>query len=66
MRIYWLWLATRPGVTEREKMAIFAHFGSAEDCYYADAYSDIENISKNAVEALGDKDLKEAESIFET
>ena len=66
MRIYWLWLATRPGVTEREKMAIFAHFGSAEDCYYADAYSDIENISKNAVEALGDKDLKEAESILET
>ncbi len=67
MRIYWLWLATRPGMTEREKMLVFAHFGSPEDCYYADAeaYGGIEDLSKNAVEALCDKDLNEAESIFE-
>ena len=65
MRIYWLWLASRPGMTEREKMAVFAHFGSPEDCYYADAYDGIENLSNNAVASLGDKDLKEAEAIFE-
>ena len=65
MRIYWLWLATRPGMTEREKMLALAHFGSPEDCYYADAYDGIENLSKNAMEALADKELKEAESVFE-
>ena len=68
MRIYWLWLANRTGMTEREKMVVFAHFGSPEDCYYADAdaYSGIEKLSKNALEALLDKELKEAESIIET
>lgn len=67
MRIYWLWLANRPGMTEREKMVVFAHFGSPEDCYYADAeaYGSIDNLSKNALEALSDKELKEAESIIE-
>ena len=65
MRIYWIWLATRPGMTEREKMLVFAHFGSPEDCYYAQAYDSIENLSESAAEALGDKDLQEAESIVE-
>lgn len=65
MRIYWLWLATRPGMTEREKMVVLAHFGSPEDCYYADEFSGIENLSKSALEVLCDKDLKEAESISE-
>lgn len=65
MRIYWLWLATRPGMTEREKIDVLAHFGSPEDCYYADKFSGIENLSKNALEALCDKDLQEAESISE-
>ena len=65
MRIYWLWLATRPGMTEREKMVVLAHFGSPEDCYYADEFSGIENLSKNTLEALCDKDLGEAESISE-
>lgn len=68
MRIFWLWLATRPGMTEREKMLVFTHFGSPEDCYHAqaDAYSDIEHLSKSAVKALCDKELQEAEMIFET
>ena len=65
MRLYWLWLATRPGMTEREKMAVLLHFGSPEDCYYADAavFSGVENLSKSAFEALCDKNLQEAESI---
>ena len=65
MWLYWLWLATRPGMTEREKMAVLLHFGSPEDCYYADAavFSGVENLSKSAFEALCDKNLQEAESI---
>lgn len=65
MRLYWLWLAARPGMTEREKRAVLLHFGSPEDCYYADAaaYGGIENLSKGAFEALCDKNLQEAETI---
>ncbi len=65
MRLYWLWLASRPGMTEREKMAVLLHFGSPEDCYYADAaaFRGIGNLSKSALEALCDKDLQEAEAI---
>lgn len=64
MRIYWLWLAARPGMTEREKLAVLLHFGSPEDCYYAESYSKIEGLSKAALESLSDKDLKEAEGIL--
>ena len=66
MRIYWLWLSARSGMTEREKFKVLLHFGSPEDCYYADAaaYNGIEDLSKNAFEALCDKDLKEAEEIL--
>ena len=66
MRIYWLWLATRPDMTEREKLAAFSHFGSPEDCYYAEkaAYCQIEKISDSAVASLCNKDLKEAETIL--
>ena len=63
MRIYWLWLATRPGMSEREKMAALTHFGSPEDCYYADDYGDLE-LSKDAVTSLQNKELKEAEDIL--
>ena len=63
MRIYWLWLATRPGMSEREKMAALTHFGSPEDFYYADDYSDLE-LSKEAVASLQNKELKEAEDIL--
>lgn len=66
MRIYWLWLATRPDMTERQKMAAFSYFGSPEDCYYADkdAYSKIETLSQSAVVSLCHKELKEAEEIL--
>ena len=66
MRIYWLWLATRPDMTEREKLAAFSHFGSPEDCYYAgkDACSKVEKLSQSAVASLCNKDLKEAETIL--
>lgn len=66
MRVYWLWLATRPEMSDREKLAVLTHFGSPEDCYYAEkqAYSESLSLSESALESLCDKDLKEAESIL--
>ena len=66
MLIYWIWLATRQGMTSWEQQVVLAHFGSPEDCYFAKeaAYKEIEELSKTAVEALCDKDIQEAETIL--
>ena len=66
MLIYWIWLATRQGMTAWEKQVVLAYFGSPEDCYFAKeaAYKNIEDLSKTAVEALCDKDIQEAEAIL--
>ena len=63
MRIYWLWLALRTGMSERDKVAALTHFGSPEDCYYAEDYSDLE-LSRDAAASLQNKELKEAEDIL--
>jgi DNA processing protein len=44
-------------------MAVLTHFGSPEDCYYAEDYSDLE-LSRDAAASLQNKELKEAEDIF--
>ena len=66
MLIYWIWLATRQGMTAWEKQVVLAYFGNPEDCYFAKeaAYQNIEDLSKTAVEALCDKDIREAEDIL--
>ena len=64
MLIYWIWLATRPGMTAWEKQVALAHFGSPEDCYFAKEYAHIEELSETAVASLCDKDIQEAESIL--
>ena len=66
MLIYWIWLATRQGMTAREKQVVLAYFGSPEDCYFAKeaAYKNMEELSQTAVEALCDKNIQEAEEIL--
>ena len=66
MLIYWIWLASRQGMTAWEKQVVLAYFGSPEDCYFAKeaAYKNIEELSKTAVEALCDKDIQEVETIL--
>lgn len=64
MLTYWLWLANRPDMTQREKAAALLHFGSPEDCYYAEKYEQIPGLSAKAAAALLDKDLKDAETIL--
>ncbi len=64
MLIYWIWLATRQGMTAWEKQVVLAHFGNPEDCYFAKDYTQIEDLSKTAIEALCDKDIRESEQIL--
>lgn len=66
MLLYWIWLATRPDLQDREKLAVLERFGKAEDVYFAsgDAFSGMESLSSAGWRSLQDKDLKTAEKIL--
>ena len=66
MLVYWIWLANKANVTDREKLAVLEHFGRPEDCFFADkeALMQVTALRKEAVETLCEKSLKDAESIL--
>ena len=66
MRLYWIWLSLRQGMSEQERSKVLSHFGTPEDCYYADADAckALEGLRESAVEAILDKNLKEADEIL--
>ncbi len=66
MLVHWIWLATRPGLNDREKVAALEYFSDPEAVYCArmDALQKVEGLSRNAVAALTDKNLNEAEKIL--
>ena len=66
MLIHWIWLATRDGLNDREKMAVLEHFRDPEDAFFADAasYAAIGGLSDDGRKALEDKNLLPAEHIL--
>ncbi len=66
MLVHWIWLATRPGVSDRQRVALMERFADAEDVYFADraALSAVAGLPDGAREALLDKNLTEAERIL--
>ena len=67
MLIHWIWLAHRPGVSDRMKLRLLQHFQAPEDIYFADeeSYRHIEGMTAEATEGLKDKDLHAAEAALE-
>ena len=67
MLLHWIWLAHRPGVNDRAKLALLRHFRDPEDIFFADngAYDYVEGLTQEAKDALLDKDLTGAEEILE-
>lgn len=67
MLTHWIWLAHRPGVNDRAKLALLQHFRDPEDIYFADgnAYDHVQGLNPEAKEALQDKNLIPAEEILE-
>ena len=67
MLIHWIWLATRPGLQDHQKLAVLEAFGNPEDVYFGDksAYATVEGITEKGCEALADKDLSEAQKILD-
>ncbi len=66
MLVHWIWLATRPDMTDREKAAVLAYFSDPEDVFYGDesGYRALEGVSPKAIETLLDKDLSHAHKIL--
>lgn len=67
MLIHWIWLATRPALSHRQKLAMLHAFSDAEDVFFAarDSYRNVEGITQEGIEALADKDLTQAEKILD-
>ena len=65
--LHWIWLAHRPGVSDRVKVRLLQHFRDPEDIYFADgeSYRHVEGVTAEAAEGLKDKDLTFAESVLE-
>ncbi len=65
MLIHWIWLATRPALSDRVRVGLLEQFYDAEDLYFADAQA-MEDLSPELREALADKELGEAQKILDT
>lgn len=67
MQLYWIWLATRPGLGDRGRRLLLDRFADAEEIYFADTeeYARVEGLSAEAAASLRDKSLLGAEQILE-
>ena len=67
MLVHWLWLATRPDISDRLKVELVRHFEDPEQIYFADSeqYRVVEDLSPEGITALADKDLSRGEQILE-
>ncbi len=68
MLIHWLWLATRPDMSDRIKAALLEDFPDAEDLFFAapESFEGLAYLDKKAFAALQDKNLKPAQEILDT
>ena len=67
MLIHWIWLATRPELSDRLKLATLEVFRNPEDVFYGDQehYAKVEGMTQAGAEALADKDLTHAQQILD-
>ena len=66
MLIHWIWLATRPGMNDRQKLEVLKAFQDPETVFFGDksAFTHIEGMTREAAEALSNKDLSQAREIL--
>jgi len=68
MLVHWIWLATRPHVSDRVKVELVRAFQDPEAVYFADEdkFREVPGLTPGGKAALADKDLQEAEQILRT
>lgn len=67
MIVHWIWLATRPSISDRAKVNILRAFGEPEAVFFADAeaFDRIDGLTPEGKESLADKNLRQARKILE-
>ena len=66
MRLYWIWFAHHPELTDRERARLLEHFRDPEEIFYAEGKRDIPKELEGLVcKALSSRDLTQAEQILE-
>ena len=66
MLIHWIWLATRPDLSDRQKLAVLDVFRDPEEVFYAEkaSFANVEGMTQAGAEALCDKNLTQAKEIL--
>ena len=64
MLIHWIWYATLPGLSLRQKLAVLEHFSDPEDIFHADGFDHIPDMTPDMVKALGNKELVKAKDVL--
>jgi len=67
MIIHWIWLATRPDISDRIKVELVHRFQDPENVYFTDpeSYREVEGLSSEGIAALKDKNLDRAKHILD-
>lgn len=67
MIVHWIWLATRPHISDRVKTELVRHFQDPEAVFFAapESFEVFEELTPEGTEALQDKDLHPARKILE-
>ena len=67
MLVHWIWLATRPHISDQVKAELVRHFQDPEAVFFADedAYRQVGRLSREGLDALLDKNLRPAEKILD-
>lgn len=67
MIVHWIWLATRPNISDRIKVELVRHFQDPENVYFADpdSYRALKELSAEGMESLKDKDLSAAQAVLD-
>ena len=66
MLIHWIWLATRPDLNDRQKLAVLDALRDPAEVFYAEtaSFANVEGMTQAGAEALCDKDLTHAKEIL--
>lgn len=63
---YWLWLASQTRVSPRAKAALIAHYGGAEEAFFAPsgAFSRLPGLTEREAAILENRDLRQVDAIL--
>lgn len=66
MLIHWLWYATLPGISDKEKIELLQHFQDPEDLFFAEEHTlaQIENLTPEGIQILCSRDLTKAREVL--